>query len=87
MTQFRATVRVSLKPLVDDLPCIGATELTLTEPVYVDLSLMLINRLDLMQIPGVKQAVNFVVNKACSLPPCWLTLCFLPAPRAPVLCE
>jgi hypothetical protein len=63
--QFRATARISLRPLVEQLPCLGAAEVSLMEPPYVNLSLMLINRLDLMQLPVVKEAVKFIIYKVC----------------------
>lgn len=62
--QMKANVRVLLRPLVETMPCIGAVTITLLELPYVDASLHIGNRLDIMQLPGIKQAVNFAISKA-----------------------
>ena len=56
LAQMRATARVSLSPLVESLPCLGAVTITMLEEPYIDLSLALIGGLDLMQLPGVRDA-------------------------------
>ena len=61
--QMKATVRVILRPLVETLPCIGAVNVSLMRVPYVDASLRIGNRLDIMQLPGVKQLVNFAIEK------------------------
>lgn len=61
--QMRAVARISLRPLVDDLPCVGGADVSLLEPPHYDLTLRLLNRVDLMRLPGVKNVVDAVVNK------------------------
>lgn len=61
--QVRAVARVALRPLVEDLPCVGGADVSLLEPPHFDLSLRLVNRIDIMRLPGVKSAVDAVVAK------------------------
>ena len=65
-TQLRAEARITLAPLVDVLPCLGAVTITLLDAPYVDLSLALIGGLDLMQLPGIHEAVQFIAHKVGS---------------------
>ncbi|KAK9825678.1 hypothetical protein WJX81_002318 [Elliptochloris bilobata] len=60
--QMRATARVTLAPLVESLPCLGAVTITLLEEPYVDLSLALIGGLDLMQLPGVRDGALYAAQ-------------------------
>ena len=60
--QMRATARVSLAPLVESLPCLGAVTITLLEEPYIDLSLALIGGLDLMLLPGVRDAALYAAQ-------------------------
>ncbi len=61
--QVRAVARISLRPLVEELPCLGGAEVSLLGLPHYDLSLRLVNRIDIMRVPGVKQLVDFVVAK------------------------
>ena len=61
--QVRAIARISLRPLVEELPCLGGAEVSLLALPHYDLSLRLVNRLDLMRVPGVKSLVDAVVAK------------------------
>lgn len=61
--QLKGNVRVTLRPLVETLPCIGAVNISFMELPYLDTSLSIGNRLDIMQLPGIKQLVNFAVDK------------------------
>lgn len=61
--QVRALARISLRPLVEELPCLGGAEVSLLELPHYDLSLRLVNRIDIMRLPGVKPLVDFVVAK------------------------
>ena len=61
--QVRAVARISLRPLVEELPCLGGAEVSLLGLPHYDLSLRLVNRLDIMRVPGVKAAVDAVVAK------------------------
>lgn len=54
---------MTLAPLVDTLPCIGAMTMTLLGEPYIDLSLRFLGCLDLMQLPGIKEAVHVIANK------------------------
>jgi hypothetical protein len=62
--QLRADARITLAPLVDVLPCLGAVTVTLLDAPYVDLSASLIGALDLMALPGIRDAVQAVAHKA-----------------------
>jgi Ca2+-dependent lipid-binding protein len=61
--QVRAVARVSLRPLVDELPCLGGAEVSLLELPHVDLSLRIVNAVDIMRVPGVKAAVDAAIAK------------------------
>ena len=56
--QVKARARITLKPLVETIPCLGAVDVSLLEVPTVDLALMLINHLDLMALPGLNFAIN-----------------------------
>ncbi len=47
---------------MDTLPCLGAVTITLLDEPYVDLSLALIGGLDLMQLPGVRDAALYAAQ-------------------------
>ena len=63
---------MTLRPLTDVLPCIGAVTVTLMETPYLDFSLHLMDSFDLMQIPGVKQGIAYGMNRVRS-PKCNMT--------------
>ncbi len=66
--QIRGLARITLAPLTDTLPCLGAVQISLLEEPYIDFSISLFGSLDLMLLPILKDAVNFAANKArCSL--------------------
>lgn len=54
---------MTLAPLVDTLPCMGAVQISLLEDPYIDFSISLFGSLDLMLLPGLKDAVNLVAKK------------------------
>lgn len=60
--QLRGLGRITLRPLTDELPCIGAVTVTLMEAPYVDFTLRLMGSFDLMQIPGVNQALSYGIE-------------------------
>ena len=62
LVQMRATARVTLAPLVESLPCLGAVTITMLEEPYIDLSLALIGGLDLMQLPGVRDGALYAAQ-------------------------
>ncbi|DBA90530.1 TPA: hypothetical protein ACH3X1_003782 [Trebouxia sp. C0004] len=62
--QLKARARITLKPLVETIPCLGAVNISLLEVPTVDLALSVINSLDLMAIPGLNLAVNFGLKMA-----------------------
>ena len=82
--QLRADARITLAPLVDVLPCLGAVTITMLDAPYFDLSASLIGALDLMSLPGIRDAVQAIAHKVllqpsltCSHPlivrvVCWL---------------
>eukprot|EP00210_Caulerpa_lentillifera_P009648 g9204.t1 len=60
---LHAIARITIRPLVETLPCLGALHISLLAPPYLDLTLNLINGIDLMALPGIKEAVmNTVQN-------------------------
>jgi hypothetical protein len=54
----KAEARVTLKPLVDVIPCVGGVTVALLKVPQVDLSLCLFKGVDLMALPIVKDAVK-----------------------------
>lgn len=62
--QVKARARITLKPLVETIPCLGAVDVSLLEVPTVDLALMLINHLDLMALPGLNFAINLGLKMA-----------------------
>ena len=57
VVQLQSLARITLRPLTDVLPCMGAVTITLMEQPYLDFSLHVLDSFDLMQFPGVKQLV------------------------------
>ena len=57
--QMKVTSRMTLRPLVDTLPCMGAVTVTLIEAPYIDFALHLFSRFDLMLLPGVREIANY----------------------------
>jgi hypothetical protein len=55
--QLDCVARVTMRPLVDKLPCIGAISISLTQSPFVDLTLKLINNWDILSLPFVHDAV------------------------------
>ena len=62
--QVSATARVTIRPLVDTLPCLGAIAISLTESPYVDLSVKAITGMDLLAVPFVHEAMTMAVKMA-----------------------
>ena len=63
MLQLQGLARMTLRPLTDVLPCIGAITVTLMETPYLDFSLHILESFDIMQIPGIKQGVNYAMER------------------------
>ena len=59
--QYKVLARVTLS-LVDTIPCIGGAELSLLEAPHVDFKLRLFGGIDLMAVPGVKDAARWIVG-------------------------
>jgi hypothetical protein len=55
--QLDAVARVTMRPLVDTLPCIGAIQISLTDAPFADLTLKLINSWDILSLPFIHDAV------------------------------
>lgn len=55
--QLDALARITFRPLVDKLPCIGAVSVALMDTPFVDLTLKLINDWDIMSLPFIHDAV------------------------------
>ena len=60
--QLKALSRITLKPLVDTLPCMGSVTISLIEDPHMDFSLHLFQQFDLMLLPGVRQAATYCIN-------------------------
>jgi hypothetical protein len=69
--QLSANARITIRPLVDTLPCLGAISISLTESPFVDLTLKAINNMDLLSVPfvhdAVLQAIKMVAEQVHSL--------------------
>ncbi|KAK9915888.1 hypothetical protein WJX75_005707 [Coccomyxa subellipsoidea] len=61
--QVRADARITIAPLVDTLPCLGAVTISLLDPPHLDVSLSVIGGLDLMILPGIREAAHFALHK------------------------
>lgn len=60
--QLDAIARITMRPLVDKLPCIGAIQIALTDVPFADLTLKLINNWDLLSLPFIHDAVMMGVK-------------------------
>ncbi|KAG1680815.1 hypothetical protein FOA52_008148 [Chlamydomonas sp. UWO 241] len=60
----KAEARVTLKPLVDVIPCIGGVSISLLRVPHVDLSLSLFGGVDLMALPIIKDAMRLGLKMA-----------------------
>ena len=58
----KAEARVTLKPLVDVIPCIGGVTISLLKVPQVDLSLCLFRGVDLMALPIIKDAIKTAIK-------------------------
>jgi Ca2+-dependent lipid-binding protein len=67
--QLKVLSRITLKPLVDTLPCMGAVTLSLMETPHMDFSLHLFKQFDLMLLPGMRQAATYLIEMVNSPPP------------------
>ena len=63
--QVRANARITFAPLVETLPCLGAVTISLLDPPHLDVSVSLIGGLDIMILPGIREAAHFALQKAC----------------------
>ena len=60
--QMKVLSRITLRPLVDTLPCMGAVTISLVETPYIDFALHLFKKFDLMLLPGVSQIANYFIQ-------------------------
>lgn len=63
--QMKVTSRNTLRPLVDTLPCMGAVTLSLVETPYIDFSLYLLSKFDLMLLPGIRELAITTIQGVC----------------------
>ncbi len=54
--------RITLRPLVDTLPCMGAVTISLVETPYIDFGLHLFKKFDLMLLPGISHIANYFIQ-------------------------
>ena len=66
--QMKATSRITLRPLVDTLPCMGAVTITLLDVPYFDFALHLFSAFDLMVLPGIHEAAVFAIQSVRAPP-------------------
>ncbi|GAB4813356.1 hypothetical protein N2152v2_000402 [Parachlorella kessleri] len=64
--QFKALTRITVKPLVETLPCAGGVTLSLMEEPHVDCEVRVGPSPDLMALPGVPQAVQLAIKMVVS---------------------
>ena len=69
---IKAEARITLKPLVDVIPCIGGVTISLLSIPQVDLSLCIFKGVDLMALPIVKDVVRMALKMVTE------TICVLP---------
>ena len=60
--QFKALARVTVKPLVERLPCVGGLSLTLMETPHVDFDLRVADSPDLLALPGIPLAITTALH-------------------------
>lgn len=61
--QLKAVARVTLNPLVEEIPCIGGVTVSLLEVPHVDFRLSLFHSIDLLAVPGIKDALSIAIAK------------------------
>uniref|UniRef100_A0A7S0S0C1 C2 domain-containing protein n=1 Tax=Chlamydomonas leiostraca TaxID=1034604 RepID=A0A7S0S0C1_9CHLO len=59
---FKIEPRITIKPLVEEMPCVGGATLTLLKAPHVDMSLKIIKGVDLMALPGIKDGLRFAIQ-------------------------
>ena len=65
--QMSANARITIRPLVDTLPCLGAVAISLTESPYVDLTVKAVTGMDLLSVPGIHEAMTYGVKLATEM--------------------
>lgn len=70
--QFKALTRITVKPLVETLPCLGGVTVSLMETPHFDMDLRLCDSPDIMALPGVpllvQSAISIVAGKMLVYP-------------------
>lgn len=70
--QFKALTRITVKPLVETLPCLGGVTVSLLEPPHFNMDLRIADSPDIMALPGVPllltTAINIVAGKMLVYP-------------------
>lgn len=84
--QMKVLSRITLRPLVDTLPCMGAVTISLVETPYIDFALHLFKKFDLMLLPGISQIANYFIQLVSSLSPT-LIHCFQLLSRVLILLQ
>ena len=62
--QMSANARITIRPLVDTLPCLGAIAISLVESPFVDLTVKAITGMDLLSLPFIHDAMMMAVKMA-----------------------
>ncbi|KAJ9520774.1 hypothetical protein QJQ45_007633 [Haematococcus lacustris] len=55
--------RITVKPLVEEMPCVGGVTISLLQAPHVDMSLKLSHGVDLMALPLVKEGVRWGLQR------------------------
>lgn len=54
--------RITIKPLVEDIPCVGGATVTLLRAPHVDMSIKLIKGVDLLALPIIQDGLRFAIQ-------------------------
>lgn len=65
---MKLTSRITIRPLVDTLPCVGALTMSVVETPYIDFALHLFEKFDIMLLPGVSHLANYFIQMVCFPP-------------------
>lgn len=60
--QMHAVARITFRPLVETLPCLGAIQISLINPPHLDMDLIFINKIDMMAVPGIRGIAHRILE-------------------------
>lgn len=59
---LKVETRITIKPLVDEVPCVGGANVTLLKTPHVDLTLKLLKGVDLLALPIIQDGLRFAIQ-------------------------